>query len=585
MTGAGPRTEPMSEPRPGLRGVLQVRDMRLLLGGFVTSRTGDFLYSVALVVFVAEATGSAAWVSAASLVRLLPVVFLAPVAGVVGDRLPVRSLLVGCDLGQAAAMFAMAGCVAAGTPPAYVLLLAAVSSALSTPYFPVLTAVTPRLVAENQLAATNTFVGTVENLALILGPAIGGLLLALGPPSIPIAINAGTFLASAVLVSLVRHAGRPGDVAGRDTNGTHGTEEQTDAAGSPGGEGTTFLGQLAEGARATVTDRGVAILVLFTCAVTFVYGFELVYLVFVADERLGTGSEGIGYLNTALGAGGALGALLTNRLAGSPRVRLVLLVTLLGSGLPLGLLAVVHQPWLAYFLLGVEGVASIALDVIVVTALQRVVRAGLLGRVSSIVDSLTVLAILLGNVAAVALLDATSLTTSLWVAGAIVPVLAVVLVPSLRDLEARYNASREELAPEVRDLEASGLLMDAPRTVVERVASAAVREEVPAGTALLHQGDLPDDVFVLVSGRFDIVADGRTINTVTAPGYVGEIGLVQRRRRTASVSAAEDCVVLRIPGQDFLAAVSGALPVALQTEMAARLDRFGGDQPGEGRTG
>ena len=211
MTGAGARTEVTSPPRPGLRGVLQVRDMRLLLGGFVTSRTGDFLYSVALVVFVAETTGSAAWVSAASLVRLLPVVFLSPVAGVVGDRLPVRPLLIGCDLGQAAAMFAMAACVAADSPPAYVLLLAAVSSALSTPYFPVLTAVTPRLVAENQLAATNTFVGTVENLALILGPAIGGLLLVLGPPSIPIMINAGTFLVSAALVSGVRHAGRPGD--------------------------------------------------------------------------------------------------------------------------------------------------------------------------------------------------------------------------------------------------------------------------------------------------------------------------------------------------------------------------------------
>jgi hypothetical protein len=42
------------------------------------------------------------------------------------------------------------------------------------------------------------------------------------------------------------------------------------------------------------------------------------------------------------------------------------------------------------------------------------------------------------------------------------------------------------------------------------------------------------------------------------------------------VSAAEDCVVLRIPGRDFLAGVSGALPVSLQTEIATRLDRGGG---------
>ena len=63
-----------STPVPGLRGVLRIRDMRLLLAGFVVSRTGDFLYTVALVVFVADSTGSAGWVAAASLVRLIPLI-------------------------------------------------------------------------------------------------------------------------------------------------------------------------------------------------------------------------------------------------------------------------------------------------------------------------------------------------------------------------------------------------------------------------------------------------------------------------------------------------------------------------------
>lgn len=543
--------------RSGLRGVFDVHDMRMLLLGFVTSRTGDFLYSVALVVFIADSTGSAAWVGAAALVRLLPVAVLSPVAGVLSSRLPMRRLLVLCDLGQALGMLALAAVVAVDGPPVVALALAGLSSALGTPYFSVLTSVTPRLVAEQQLAATNTFISTVENLALILGPAAGGMLLLVGPPSVPIALNAFTFLASAAFTSAVRYAGSPG--ADEDH------EERTESFGA----------QLREGMRATVADREVALLVLFTSAVTFVYGFELVYLVFVSDEKLGTGTEGIGYLSAAMGVGGAAGALLTNRLADSPRLRLVLVLTLLGCGLPLGLLAVVSQPWIAYVLLGVEGLASIALDVVVVTALQRMVRPHLLGRVSSIMDSLTVTAILLGNVAAVALLAATDLTVSLVVAGSVLPVLALVMLPLLRDLERRATAGRTDLAPAAAALQASGLLVGASHTVVERLAGLASTERLPAGSVLMQEGDGATEVVVLREGRLEVSVRGRTINVVTAPGYVGEIGLLRGGRRTATVTAAQDCIVHRIPGPDFLAAVTGALGVPLQTEMSVRLGRSG----------
>ena len=545
--------------RRGVRAIFDVRDMRLLLLGFVTSRVGDFLYSVALVVFVAEATGSAAWVGAAALVRLLPLALLSPVAGVIGDRLPARRLLVVCDLGQALAMLAMAAVVAADGPPIAALALAAVSSTLATPYFPVLTALTPQLVEEKQLAATNTFISTVENLALILGPAAGGLLLAVGPPAVPIALNALTFLASAAFTAAVRYVGAPADRV---------TDEEDEA--------TSFFGALGQGIRATVADKEVAVLVVFTCGVTFVYGFELVYLVFVADDRLGLGAEGIGYLNAAMGAGGALGALLTNRLADSPRMRAVLVLTLLGCGVPLGLLALVSQPWIAYVVLGIEGLASIALDVVVVTALQRMVRAGLLARVSSIMDSLTIGSIVLGNLAAVALLSATdSLRVSLLVAGSLLPVLAVVLLPLLGDLERRAGGGRTALAPTVEALAASGLLDSASRTVLERVAASATTEEVAAGTVLMREGDPAEDVLVLADGRADVSAAGRLINVVEAPAYIGEIGLLHAVPRTATVTTATTCTLHRIPGPEFLAAVNGGLPVPLQTEMSLRLERSG----------
>lgn len=545
-------------PRPGLRGVFAIRDMRLLLLGFVTSRTGDFLYTVALVVFIAERTGSPAWVGAAALVRLLPLAVLSPVAGVLGERVPVRRLLVLCDLGQVATMVGLAAVVAADGPPLVALLLAGASSALATPYFPVLTSVTPRLVAENQLAATNTFQSTVENLAMILGPAAGGVLLLVGPPSVPIALNALSFLASAAFTAAIRYRGTPG--------GDGDVQE----------EAASFLRQLGEGLRATVADREVAVLVTFASGVTFVYGFELVYLVFVADERLGIGTEGIGYLSAALGAGGALGALLTNRLADSPRLRLVLVTTLLGCGVPLGVLAVVSDPWVAYVVLGVEGVASIALDVVVITALQRMVQPALLGRVRSIMDSLTITAILLGNVAAVALLSVVSLTASLVVAGAVLPVLAVVLLPFLAGLETRAAGGRARLLPAVAAIERSGLVEGAGRPVVEGLAALATTERLTAGEVLMREGDPAEEVVVLGEGRLDVTVGGLAINVVAAPAYVGEIGVLRSGARTATVTAATDCVVHRLPGAHVVAAVAGGIPAPLQAEISVRLDRSAG---------
>lgn len=153
--------------------------------------------------------------------------------------------------------------------------------------------------------------------------------------------------------------------------------------------------------------------------------------------------------------------------------------------------------------------------------------------------------------------------------------LAVALLPSLRDLERRAREGRAGLAPAVAALVGSRLLDGAPLPVIEEVAATAVSEHVPAGHVLLRQGDEANDVLVLAEGSVDVTVDGVWVNVVDAPGYGGEIGLLQRSARTATVSAASDCVVYRISGRDFLVALGGSSPVPLQTEMAARLRRSG----------
>ena len=73
--------------RGGLyREVLRVRDARALIGASAVSQLGDWLYNAVLLAYVYAATGSAGWVGAATIFRLLPYVLLIPVGGMLADR-------------------------------------------------------------------------------------------------------------------------------------------------------------------------------------------------------------------------------------------------------------------------------------------------------------------------------------------------------------------------------------------------------------------------------------------------------------------------------------------------------------------
>ena len=60
--------------------------------------SGDFLYSVALVVFLLERTGSAGWVAGAAIARVLAYVVLGPFGGVIADRYDRRRLMLLLDV-------------------------------------------------------------------------------------------------------------------------------------------------------------------------------------------------------------------------------------------------------------------------------------------------------------------------------------------------------------------------------------------------------------------------------------------------------------------------------------------------------
>jgi CRP-like cAMP-binding protein len=249
------------------------------------------------------------------------------------------------------------------------------------------------------------------------------------------------------------------------------------------------------------------------------------------------------------------------------------------TGAPLATLAAIRLPAPAYGVLVLEGIALVALTVLVETSLQRGVPPVALGRVSGLVLSLTSVGTALGTLLAPALVAGLGLLITLVGAGLVPVALAASGLALLGTLDEEVDRRRRELAPRVRLLEGLRLLDGAGPAALERLAAAAAEERVAAGVVVMRQGDPADDLLILVQGSLvvDHTEGGveRRINEMTAPDYLGEIGLVQGRPRTATVTTATGAVFWRVPGAVFLDAVTGgsALPSVLTGGISTRLAR------------
>ena len=115
--------------------------------------------------------------------------------------------MIVCDLARMALMFLLAAVAAAGLPIALAPVIAAAATAAAAPYMPCVAAVTPRVVDDADLPGANAARSAVGGASIILGPALGGVLMFLGSPAVAFALNALTFGLSALAVLAIRDRG------------------------------------------------------------------------------------------------------------------------------------------------------------------------------------------------------------------------------------------------------------------------------------------------------------------------------------------------------------------------------------------
>ncbi len=541
----------MSGKDRGLRRALRHRDLRLMFGGLAVSAAGSWAYNVALIVYAYQETHSAAWVAAATLGRFIPTLLTQSYAGVLAERFERTRVMMTADVLCAGWMSAVAVLAAFHAPVLLLLVFAGLTSVTAGVYPPAVTAMVPQVAGEEDLAAANALNGTIDNLAIIAGPAIGAGLLLLGPPPVAFAVNAASFLVSAAFVSRMKARSTPSDV----------TES-----------GNAFQ-QVVVGFKAITTSTTAAVLVAFSVLASFIYGTDTVALVYVSKDKLGTGADGYGYLLACLGVGGVLAAILVDRLASSPRLGLIIVIGMGVYCLPTALLTVVHAPALAAAIMAVRGGGTLVVDVLAITLLQRSLPQEMIARVFGAFFTLVLAAISLGSLATSQLVQHASLDTTLFLLAFVVPAICVATWPYLSRMDSAAVGKLVALRPRITLLEALDIFAAAKRPTLERLAAALEEVEVPAGQTVVHEGDDADALWIVISGEVEVSARGeqarsRRLRTMGPRSYFGEIGLLAHIPRTATVKAVEPTRLYRLPGDEFLDALTASTATASLLEGA-----------------
>lgn len=217
---------------------------------------------------------------------------------------------------------------------------------------------------------------------------------------------------------------------------------------------------------------------------------------------------------------------------------------------------------LAYAFMTLDGAGTVVVDVLALTLLQRSVPEEVRARVFGIMDSALVAVTVAGSLMAPFLLSFLSLRVTVLIAGASLPVVALIVTPKLRALDDRAARRARELAPRVALLEGLGIFGGTSLPSFEVLAAAVAEQSFSRDDVVVREGEPADDFYVVASGELQVTSSGESegapklVNSLTAGDYFGEIGLLERIPRTATVRATSNGVLCRIPGDDFIAAAS-----------------------------
>ena len=331
------------------------------------SMFGDFFSYIAIAWLVLQLTGSSLALGTVLLAQALPRAVLMMVGGALADRLSARLTMLGSMSLRAIFVAPLAVLVLTGhVQLAEVYGIAIVFGIVDAFFWPARTSILPRVVADHELEPGNAVLNVTAQASVILGPVLGGLIVAVLGIGWAFVGDAACFLVGALFILWLPAAARAASAK----------------AHADGGLG----GQIVAGLRYAWADIGIRVTLIVIAVVDFAANGALgVGLPTLAHGRFAAGATGLGVLLGAWGVGATAGAVGAG-FAPAPK-RFGLLIVALCVWLGIGIVGVGLVPSLvlAALLMGVSGVSTGVVNTYAVSWLQRRTDPAMQGRVMSIV--------------------------------------------------------------------------------------------------------------------------------------------------------------------------------------------------------
>ena len=529
--------------------VFRNKNLRRLELAWAGSILGAWAYTVAISVYAYHHGGATA-VGVIAAIRWIAAGIASPFFAVFADRYDRRLVMITSDLVRAALIGGAAVAVLGDAPAILVYVLSVFITVSSAPFRVAEAALTPALSrTPEELTAANVVASTIDSLGLFGGPALGGLVLAASGTVAVFVVTVGCHVWSALLVSGVRPPG--------------GAEEPraTEAGEAIGGEWLA-------GIRMIAGESRLRLLVGLYGAQSFVDGLLNVLIVVIALKLLDN-EAAVGYLNSAIGVGGLLGAVVTAALVARKRLATDFGVGVFIWGVPIVLVAVWPQLAFALLMLGIVGLGNTMVDVFGVTLLQRSTPDAVVARVFGVLESVGLISVALGALVAPAVLSLAGARGTLVVAGVLLPMLAIL---SWRPLTAIDHAADIPI-DRISLLRAIPIFAPLPEPIVERLAAELVPTHAAAGTTIFRRGDEGDRFYVIDEGSVEVQVDSGSPVELGRGEFFGEIALLRGVPRTATVTARTETRLYSLNWDSFVPAVAGyaASRRAADTVIGARL--------------
>jgi len=339
--------------------LLRARDFRLIWTGQVVSVVGDGMQRIALL-WWARRSGGNGLLAAVALATMLPLIAGSPVGGWMADRLDRRRLMVAADLARLGLTAALATLMLSRhASPVVVCALVALCALATSVFEPTYAAAVPTLIEPDDRPAANGMNMANSAVGGLIGPLVGGVLIASFSVGTVLTINAITFAWSAAFVAMSRVPRPAGATA--EAKERHSTRAAV---------------------AAVLRDCGLRRLVGLAATLNMVVAPVPLLIVALAVDRFHTGSVGLGVLQVTISAGILIGALAASKLARTTIARPMLVLgvcfALVGS--------LTFVAAAAVFVVG--GIAIAVANTVLLTRFQSSVAEEIQGRVFGAVGAI-----------------------------------------------------------------------------------------------------------------------------------------------------------------------------------------------------